>query len=401
MLAARNHPINCGTLAGSTARKFAKFAIEERSFDITASEVRRIVSPGALSTVTKDKNGTTAGTPLKVFSRQVSAGYETDFAIAVSPLKPGYFKASTFSSDDESVLAVAGENAVFNAPGQCTLRVTSVEGETSLTRVVSSSSQSSTVDTFSSWASGSLAAHCVNQIDSMISGRTQANVYDVADGTTFSRNPNCWANAIDVSCASPWNSSHGNQRGGTLISPRHVLFCLHADFYPPVGATLAFVAQSGAVVFRQLQAIERLVDVADFTVGLLDAGVGEGVTFARVLPGNYGSYLPSLDDFSTVPAMFFDQNENAHISGVRALANVYITAFSPAYADYYDDVIVGDSGKPSFLVINSQAVLLGVHSTPKSGSHVAHAANAINAAMTTLGGGYQLTSFDLSGFPTY
>jgi hypothetical protein len=65
-----------------------------------------------------------------------------------------------------------------------------------------------------------------------------------------------------------------------------------------------------------------------------------------------------------------------------------------------------DSGNPTFALINGEAVLLSVHSTQDGGPFLSgHLPEgnyeSINAAMTTLGGGYQLTPIDLSAFPTY
>ena len=41
-----------------------------------------------------------------------------------------------------------------------------------------------------------------------------------------------WANDVDTSCASFWNSQHGQLRAGTLLTKRHVLFANHFLFDP-------------------------------------------------------------------------------------------------------------------------------------------------------------------------
>jgi len=51
--------------------------------------------------------------------------------------------------------------------------------------------------------------------------------------------------------------------------------------------------------------------------------------------------------------------------------------------------------------INGELVLQGAQSTTRSNSNIAGAITEINAAMTALGGGYQLTTVDLSGFTTF
>jgi hypothetical protein len=308
-----------------------------------------------------------------------------------------------FASDNPSVLAFSSSDSIatFQHPGSCVLRATSSEGETSLKKVFASSAASATVDVFDGWVDGTLANHCVSQINELVAEKTALNVFSVANGSSFVRNGDCWANGIDLSCASPWNTTGGSQRAGTLVSPRHLVFCQHANFFPQVGATIFFVSASGVVITRQLQAIQPVGGGPDIVVGLLDSDVDNGVGFAKVLPTNYASYLPSIDFFSTVPSMFLNQNERASIAGIRVLSSIYATTFSSDYADYFGTVVAGDSGNPAFLVIEGEPVLLGVFSSPTNGSHIGHHGTAVNAAMTSLGGGYQLTPIDLSAFPTY
>ena len=70
---------------------------------------------------------------------------------------------------------------------------------------------------------------------------------------------------------------------------------------------------------------------------------------------------------------------------------------------YYENFIMGDSGSPCFCILDSEAVLLTVVSVGNAGAGTSVAAfrDDINAAMTSLGGGYQLTTMDLSSFPDY
>jgi hypothetical protein len=70
---------------------------------------------------------------------------------------------------------------------------------------------------------------------------------------------------------------------------------------------------------------------------------------------------------------------------------------------FYRDVIPGDSGSPSFVIINNSAVLLTqwTYGGAGQGDEDVYYAPLINAAMTELGGGYQLTEIDLSAFPDF
>jgi len=405
----RNHPINCGVATTADfSRIFAKRRVGDRSFDISATAVLRPTSSSSTQQITKDKNGSTEGTPLQKFVRFTAASFFSDFRVNRVVLKEGYFQPVAFSSSAPGVLSappLSGEFAgiaTYGSDGPCTLFATSQDGEVSAISVTATSGGGSVVDIPDGWVEDSLAFHCKEQIDALIAQNTQLNVFSVANGTNFVRNLNCWANAIDLSCASPWNSTGGSQRAGTLISPRHVVFCEHSSFYPANGATMWFVSQSGQVVTRTLSSTVFVAE--DIRLGVLSEDVPSFISFARLLPPDWPDYLPSINAAFTVPLLMLNQTERASVSNLVSLISPKFTnAFPENYQSFYGNLVEGDSGNPVFLVVNDSPVLLGVltFGGPGSGFHLAQFANQINAAMSTLGGGYQLTPIDLSAFPTY
>lgn len=407
LLAARNHPINCGLATSTFTRTFAKRPVSERKFDITATEIQRVTASPSESVVVLNKNGTTGGTALKNILRKSGATYVTDYAVSVAVRGEGYFQAISLSSDATGVLShpSASGVATFQSSGDCSLRATSEDGEVALVKVVASQTQPATVDTFSSWATGSLARHCTDQINALTATKTQLNVFNQTSWFTppdFVRNSQCWASGVDLSCASPWNNQAGALYAGTLISPRHVVFCEHASFYPSNGATITFVSAAGTVITRTVTSSVQ-AGVADIRVALLNADVSGGVTFAKVLPSNWGDYLPGLDYSATIPVLCLNQTERASISACRQLAYRFDNVYATAYPNFYRDIVLYDSGNPAFLIVNNAPVLLGVFSGGGAGhgAFLSYHASAVNAAMTALGGGYQLTTVDLSGFTNY
>ena len=234
MIASLNHPVSCGTPTTAFSRQHAKRSLADRSFAIEASEVRRVTSSGGTSLITVGA---------KVFSRKTTAGYVTDFLVSANRRSAGYFQPVVATSDTPAVLGspIAGGIAAYQGNGECVFKGESVDGEVSLAKVVSSSASGVTQDTFHSWVAGSLASHCTSQIDGLIATKSALNVFNSG---TFIRNAGCWANGVDLSCASPWNSTGGSQRAGTLVSRRHVLFCKHASFYPAINASMIFWASS-------------------------------------------------------------------------------------------------------------------------------------------------------------
>jgi len=409
MNAARNYPINCGqATTAEFSRAFAKRRISERSFDISVTQVLRTTASASSESITKDKTGSTEGTPLKKFTRFNSAAFVSDFRVNRTVVREGYFQGVTYSSGSTAILSdppLSGDLAgiaTHVSDGPCTLLATSRDGEVSAVSVLAISGGSAVVDEPDGWVDGSLALHCKQQIDALLAQNTQMNVFSTANGTSFVRNPLGWANGIDLSCASPWNSTGGPQRAGTLISPRHVLFCEHSSFYPSNGATMWFVSQDGQVVTRTLTS--SLLAATDLRVGVLSDDVPPAINFASVLPSDWADYIPAVDAAFTVPVLMLNQAERASISNLVSLASPRFTnAFPENYQQFYGSFVSGDSGNPVFLVIDESPALIGVltYGGAGAGFHVAQFASEVNAAMTTLGGGYQLTEIDLSEFPTY
>jgi hypothetical protein len=399
---AKHHPPNCGLANTTFTRTFAKKRVSERAFDLAATEVRRVAAPGTVSQVALQD---------RVLERQASAGYVTDFLVNPVFLQPGYFQPLTFTSSNVSILAAPQSTkiAVYQSAGSCALIATSTDGEASAVSVVTKNVQPATVDTFLDWATGSLAKHCTTQIDDRLIGTLP--LFSQQDGTTFIRNSECWAASIDLACVSVWNSTGGRQRAGTLISPRHVLFCAHAGFYPAVGATLKFVTQNNTVVSRTLSAVLTHPDYfsfmlyPDIVVGVLDSDVPAEISFAKVLPADWQARMPSLSAASAVPALRVDQLKRATVADFRGISagGSFLLQEPATRQAYYAPIIVGDSGHPVFVIINGAPVLLGVFTSggAGSGTFVTQHKNAINTMMTNLGGGYQLTEVDLSGFPTF
>ena len=410
VLDAVNHPINCGLANSTFTRQFEKQTISNRSFDIEAIESKRITSAGSTSTVTIND---------KSILRNISAGYVSDFIIKVINRTPNYSNI-IFSSDNPAILSqpvasnIDTQIATYQSSGNCILRGTSNNGEVSLTTVTASSSLSATVDVFLGWIANSLALHCEQQVDSRLSGNmTVYSSQDSINGNTFIRNNNCWVNDIDLTCVSPWNSTGRTTMGGTLISRKHVLFCEHLNFRPEIGATIKFVTSDNVVVSRTIT--NRLTHPSyvpyypDICIGVLDFDVPESISFAKILPANWRSYLPSLSTSSTIPTLRLNQQEKASVADWLGVRYPELGRFQLQYPSsilrqaYYENIIVGDSGNPVFIIINGYLVVLGTFTSGGAGggTSISEHIEAINTMMTTLGGGYQLTEISLSGFNSY
>jgi hypothetical protein len=228
-------------------------------------------------------------------------------------------------------------------------------------------------------------------------------------GGAYVRNTSCWLADLvaKLTCISPWNSNGGQNQAGTLVSPRHLVMAEHYQF--GVGTKVRYITADNQVVERTVTAVQSVGPsnsqdyyATDITVALLDSDVPPSISPAKVLPNNWLSYLPSLTTVTGVPAIATNQYKQVLVSDFISTQ----TGIAPTNAQrllFFRTIISGDSGSPAFLVVNNELVLLTTWTWGGGGGgpNYANLLASINAVMTSLGGSYQLTPADLSGFPTY
>jgi hypothetical protein len=185
-------------------------------------------------------------------------------------------------------------------------------------------------------------------------------------------------------------------RTATAVSPLHVVMAAH--YQRPVGSMIVFHDRSGRPQRRTLVAVVSLGGVADVAVGKLDSPLPSGVKPYRVLPPSAG--YPSL---AGCLALVTDQqrrafvHEIAHAQG-SALSFRHSARVSPLLRK---QLITGDSGHPSFLLVGGEMVLVGTHTWGGPGGGPFYSSpqvfSAVDAAMTKLGGGCRLSVVPLAG----
>jgi hypothetical protein len=258
-------------------------------------------------------------------------------------------------------------------------------------------------------------------IDSKISDTNSVNaiskkpMYSVKNHATgeFVRNPDCWAKDWNLSLVSPDNSRGYNgvytRSPSTLISPRHVIMAQHASLQ--IGDTIKFVDMNNNIITRTLTGKAVRVDGFDISIGLLDSDVPAGFNFAKILPADWKSHLNISSATNKVPLLSFDQELKAIVSVLLAgdsetWINNYSSSVSPRSL-LWENVVSGDSGFPSFLIVNNELVVLFLYYVGGSGGGgpAVHAYKTqINTAMANLQGGdnpYQLTEINLDASPNF
>ena len=155
-----------------------------------------------------------------------------------------------------------------------------------------------------------------SQVDTRINAFTsylnRAEIFEVKDPVTpaYTRSSTCWLSTVDLTPIAAWNSDGAFQKGPTLISPRHVVGAAHYQW--ALGTTVHFVSASNVVTTRTITAVESIAGT-DIIIGLLSSDVPAGISFARVLPSNWATKLPTLSTFGAL--LFFRRLRECRAEG--------------------------------------------------------------------------------------
>ncbi|MDP4645653.1 MAG: hypothetical protein NWS80_00855 [Akkermansiaceae bacterium] len=162
-----------------------------------------------------------------------------------------------------------------------------------------------------------------------------------------------WTQGMDMS-----GVSFNDTRTATLITPRHVVMAKH--YARPAAAPVIFHDRSGKRIQRKIIGFEA--GAGDVMVGLLDEPV----------PSNYHSYALPASGSTLIgrPVIVSDQKRNLFIHLVASISNGTI-AFKHDKSESHGwskNLVVGDSGNPSFVISGNELVLVETHTTGGPGA---------------------------------
>ena len=225
------------------------------------------------------------------------------------------------------------------------------------------------------------------------------------------KNPSNWAHDVDLSCVSPWNGWHANYEAGVLITRRHVLFAKHYIFQHGEGnRQIYFRPKSGGVYSASVIATNASLHT-DIAVALLSEDVPETISSAFILPSDYADYISSGNG---LPMLTLDFQEKTLVHDVVSFPSSAgnISAkypVNPLRIVHAEPIVVGDSGNPRFLLVDTIPILVSTlwtgPNSPATGPFLTTWKSEIQALVDELSCGaglstnlYRLTEFDLSQY---
>jgi hypothetical protein len=448
LLAARNHPIDCGTPFSVTGRPvFAKTPLADRSYDVLAvAQSRQSAGTASGETTFADK----------VYDTVSAASFVTDYQITVSERSPRYEFSGAVTSTPNLSITGQGRSflGTFVSEGTARIVVEDFQGQATVLKVPLTSTVGGSAYTFNRYADGSLARHLIGLLDRLATPPSLELFTTQNPSTqTYIRNPACWVNDLDTTSKVAWNSSGGFGMGGCLVTPRHVAFISHFFFYPSVGSQIHFVGRGAAsgqpeqVAVRTVSHVENFLNIPsgfiDRTLVRLSEPVPEFITPAKVLPpeafwSNYTSYsahvpreraenqtglnLPNVTgDGDLCVAGFAITSGNVarlrlpRVSNRQSWSSLVSNDYQE-FLQYADISVPGDSGSPCYVVVDGEAVLLGPQTTatggltflidepeaiPSSSVLVPSALRLFRDQIAAWGDNDVIETIDLSAFPTY
>lgn len=437
ILAAKNHPIDCGSpTTDFGSRRFAKAPLGGRSFRIDGNAVaRELAGDGAANETYKDK----------VYGKKTSASYVTDYEIQVSGIEPDYaFSGSV--SDEAGCLTVSESDdiyaGVFSAAGTAKIVASDFQGQTAIEYFPVAEVTGGTLYTFLNYAESSLAEETIGLLDRLQS-EPVTQVFSTQDPATqtYIRDSSCWVSDLDFTSKGVWNSSGGFGMGGCLLTERHAVFTAHLGYHPRVGTVIHFVGRDAASGQPEQVAAMTVSHVSDPLGGdqvlvRLSEAVPSFITPAKILPPDFEvDYLPQADRIGGAPfsnptnitndgdnctaGLWIDKANNARLRLLRIGRDSwtqYWVTFYQQYHDYAPRAVPGDSGTPVYAVINGTCVYVGNHSSPLFGNTLSRDQPAqipfsqfiqesplknIRDQITAWGDSETIETVDLSAFTSY
>ena len=298
-----------------------------------------------------------------------------------------------------------------------------------LCQILETTNQYSTV--YNSIVPTSTAGNIISQINGLISGLTPSttteDIYSATDDTDhiYTRNPDVFTGNVNLTSIP---AAGLNGFSGILVAPDIMINAWHTNYYngypqnaiytnPYLSEKIYFVDKNNNV-YSSTIANEESIGGTDIAVLHLTTPMPPSITPADVFASTtfFHNISSAAITQEVIPAIVTNQSRTL---GIRLLQSVkpiigpdtYIVQLlasqngvappSWPYANWYYGVVNGDSGSPAFTIVNGTLVALGNWTGGDNMPDLSYYTSQINSIMTALGSSYQLTTVNLSGFPSY
>jgi len=177
-----------------------------------------------------------------------------------------------------------------------------------------------------------------------------------------------WTYNLDLTGVS-WNDT----RTATLIDQQYVVMAAH--YIRPSDVPVMFHDRKGNPVERYLVQVKSLAPMADVAVGKLNLPVPGGIKAY--------SFAPARDLAQGRAVLITDQTKTVSVHQIQAVSGKTISFAYHSRLDpiYRRNLIVGDSGNPTFVISGNDVKLLETHTYGGPGSGPCYANGEIQAAI--------------------
>lgn len=220
-------------------------------------------------------------------------------------------------------------------------------------------------------------------------------------GANYVRDPNCWAKDIDLSGVVVSTGGGTPYWHGTLITSQHIAMVKHA--YNGVGSVKRFVGASGTVYTRAISALRDPYPglnwmYGDIIIGKLDSALPTNdVCVYAILPSSFTNQFPN--NLKDTPCLIYDQSLRCLVADLYSDFG-HRSPTDSVRAQFYSLPYVGDSGRPTFLIVpGRKPIFLHMFTYATGGLSIVSVRDAVNTALSV--DGDSLTEADLSGYPTF
>lgn len=353
--------------------------------DINSSESVVVVTPGDESQVIIED---------KLFDLSESAITQKVIQLSAN-------RAAAWESQNNAVATVDATGLVESISNGSTNIICRTKNVDKAVAVTAEYGGSADVYTPVEYIAGSLGRDISDTMTALVTAGTDKVAFSTLNfGSSYVRNPSFWLADYDWSgCAQAYNG--GRYYMAAAISPLHVLSATHVN--ANIGGVYDFVDQDGVRITRTITAISSLG--MDIRICKLNTALPANVAIYKVFPANLNDYLRTATLYN-VPIVIWDQERKGlmqqwYDEHVTVGWGYMRQATSGAFAPVSELIIPGDSSSPCFAIVNDEPVLLGAIVSQLVFDSIHRLITEINSAMTSLGGGHQLTQIDLTSFTDF